>query len=57
MNLFCVDRMYVGVVEIILRDSEYWKNIPRMEGKKYECENQKTIKVDVSKISLRSFGQ
>lgn len=46
-----------GVVEIILRYNGYWKDIPRTNRKKYECGNQKTLRIEVTKALLKNFGE
>lgn len=49
--------MDADIVQVILRYNRYWKTTPKTGQKKYECGNQKTIRVEVSSITLRSFEQ
>lgn len=49
--------MEEGVVEIVIRYNGYWRHVPRTGRKKYECGNQRTIKVDVGYMTLKKFGE
>ncbi|ONK78507.1 uncharacterized protein A4U43_C02F19510 [Asparagus officinalis] len=49
--------MEKDVVGIVLRYNGYWRNIPRTSRKKYECGNQRTLKVDANNTSLNNLAE
>ena len=51
------NRVEEVVIKIKVKYNSYWRTVPRARRKKYELENQNTLRVECDNSSLKIFGE